>query len=530
MTMDSAKRDPRAAVARNDPEHARETFDNVVAMFWHAVDVAGGRPALIDQDRSISYAEYGRAVAALADVLTRINVAGERVIVLVPNSIEANLAILGSLVAGAQVTMLNPAYTLAEIEPLIEAADPKAMILLAGSESHGPAAAAAAGIEHVLRIGEGELSLPNLIESDKPRPGIQIKPNDLASLMFTGGTTGKPKGVDRTHRSLVDAIAGMDEAWPTRLDDEVWLNVAPVSHIWGFLMGCFNPIYSRSTLVIVRRFSPDLVIEAIERHKVTVFSGGPAAIYVGLLSAERLASADLSSLRVCPGGGSPFLLETLTAWEKRVGVPILEASGMTEAGPITANPTDGGHRFGTVGRPLSGIELQIVDVENPEQVLPTGAVGEIRIRGPRVVSRYRGVADCHPDGWLYTGDVGVIDEDGFVRLVDRKKDMLIVSGFNVYPREVEEVLAKHPAVAEAAVIGICDERKGEVPVAFVSPRSGASTNPAELAEFCAARLVGYKHPKWVALLDSIPKTPANKIDRQGLAKIAAEHDEQKELQ
>lgn len=520
MTHESSSGGRSAVLLGGDPAHRRETFADAVSMFWHAVDHAGDRTALIDGDRRISYSEYGRAVAAVAQRLIRIGVAGERVAVLIPNSIEANIAILASLSAGAQATMLNPGYTASELAQLLQSAEPRAMLVRAGFEYQAPAAAQVHGIADVVTLGEGDLALEALTAAEADRPTLPITSETMATLMFTGGTTGKPKGVERPHRTLINMVVGMDQAWPTRLDDEIWLNVAPVSHVWGFLMGCMNPIYSRSPLVIIPRFKPDLVLEEVERNGVSVFSGGPAAIYVGLLASDRLASTDLSALRVCPGGGSSFLLETLKAWEQRVGVPILEAFGSTEAGPITANPVDGSHRFGTVGRPLPGIEVEIVDIEEPEKLLPTGSVGEIRIRGPRVVSRYRGDVEGHPAGWLYTGDVGVLDDDGFLRLVDRKKDMLIVNGFNVYPREVEEVLAQHPAIAEAAVVGIPDERKGEVPVAFAMLRSPGAASDEDLLRFCAEHLVGYKHPKRVFLVDAILKTPANKVDRKLLAEIA----------
>lgn len=505
----------------DDPSFARLHFDDAVAMFWHAVDAAGRGTALIDGDRQLTYEQYGRAVAALAQHLERLKVAGERVAILVPNSIESNVAVFAALNAGAQVVMLNPAYTEDELAPLMSAAAPRAVLVLAGSDAVARQAAAVQGVADVVALGEGELALDALLAASAPRPRPAIGPESPATLMFTGGTTGRPKGVFRSNRMLVDHVAGMNTAWPTRLDEEVWLNVAPISHVWGFQMGLMNPVYGRSALVIVPRYKPDTVLDALQRHRVTVFSGGPAAIYVGLLATPSFAKADLSALRLCPGGGSPFLLETLKAWEEAVGVPILEAFGMTEGGPITANPTDGTHRFGTVGRPLPGVELQIVDLEAPERPLAIGEAGEIRVRGASVSSRYWGEASGHPDGWLLTGDVGVLDADGYLRLVDRKKDMLIVGGFNVYPREIEEVLARHPAIIESAVIGTPDERKGEVPIAFVVVRAAGAT-AEELAAYCAGKLVGYKLPKRVILVDALPKTAANKTDKKVLARLVGE--------
>lgn len=510
---------------RTDPAYARPSFDTVVDMLWHAVETASDRAALLEGDRSLSYRAFGAAAAALARDLIAVNVAGERVAVMLPNSIEANIAIFATLAAGAQATMLNPGYTERELAPLLADAAPRALVTLSGADAEAAKVAASLGIDHVLTLGAGDLTLDRLVARGATPPRVAIDPDSYATLMYTGGTTGVPKGVERSHRQLIMTVAAMHAAWPTR-GDEVWLNVAPVFHIWGFLMGCMNPVYGRSPVVVVARFKPDMVVEAMEAHRVTVFSGGPAAIYVALLGASNFASADLGSLRLCPGGGSPFLLETLIGWEKATGVPILEAFGMTEAGPITANPVDGTHRNGSVGTPLEGIELEIVDLGEPKRRVLTGEIGEIRIRGPRVIADYRGLpAPPAPDGehkWLMTGDIGYVDEHGFLYLVDRKKDMLIVGGFNVYPREIEEVLVQHPAVREAAAVGVTDARKGEVPVAFVVLHPDSAADPRDLLAYCDGRLVSYKRPKDVIVLDALPKNPANKLDRNELIRRAGQ--------
>jgi long-chain acyl-CoA synthetase len=511
-------------VSRTDPAYTRPSFDTVVDMLWHAVETASDRAAILEGDRSLSYGEFGAAAAALARDLIALNVGGERVAVLLPTSIEANIAIFATLAAGAQVTMLNPGYTERELAPLLADAAPRALITLSGTDADAAKVAASLGIDHVLTLGAGDLTLERLLARGATPPRVAIDPDNYATLMYTGGTTGVPKGVERSHRQHIMTVAAMHAAWPTRDAAETWLNVAPVFHIWGFLMGCMNPVYGRNPVVVVARFKPDTVVEAIEAHRVTVFSGGPAAIYVGLLGASSFASADLSSLRLCPGGGSPFLLETLIGWEKATGVPILEAFGMTEAGPITANPIDGTHRNGSVGMPLEGIELEIVDLDDPTRCLPTREVGEIRIRGPRVIADYRGLlappATNSEHKWLMTGDIGYIDDHGFLHLVDRKKDMLIVGGFNVYPREIEEVLVQHPAVCEAAVVGIVDTRKGEVPTAFVVLHPNSAVDQRDLLAYCAERLVSYKQPRDVIVVDALPKTPANKLDRKELIRRA----------
>ncbi|MDF2389604.1 AMP-binding protein, partial [Nostoc ellipsosporum NOK] len=319
--------DPDAELSQpnHDEVFGRADFGTVVDMFWDAVDVAGGHIALIEGERTLSYRDYGAAVAALAARLAAIGVSRERVAILVPNSIEAKVAIYAALAAGAQVALLNPGYGADELAPLIDIARPKVIIAGADGARAARGLAAAHRIDHVLAVGEGDLSTPALVAQAATRPAVRIDRGDLATLLFTGGTTGVPKGVDRPHGTLVEMVHGMHQAWPTRIDQEVWLNVAPVFHVWGSLMGCLNPVYCRSPVVIISRYQPDLVLAALERHRVTVFSGGPAAIYVGLLAAAGIDRTDLSSLRICPGGGSPFLMETLTTWYARTGVPILEA-------------------------------------------------------------------------------------------------------------------------------------------------------------------------------------------------------------
>lgn len=499
---------------------ARSRFDDVAAMFWNAVDCAPETIALIDEERSLNYEQFGTSAAALARHLLTLLDGNERVAIHLPNSIEANVAFLACLVAGAQAVMINPLYTEHELVRMLNIATPKIILTLAGSEGPAMEAASRAGVDHVLVLGEGDLMLETLLADPGPRPNVVIMPETLANMVFTGGTTGEPRGVSRSHRSLMKVTENMQAAWPARPGEEVWLNVAPIAHVWGVHMGCLNPIYSHSPLVIVRRYKPADVLAAVERHRVTMFSGGPSAIYVGLLASPALEKTELSSIRVCPGGGSVFLMETLQAWEGKVGVPILEAFGMTEGGPLTANSMDGTHRYGTAGRPLPGIELQIVDIDDFERQLPAGETGEIRVRGETVVNRYWGQSAGHPDGWLATGDVGYLDEEGFLHLVDRKKDMIIVGGYNVYPSEIEEVLASHSTVAEAHVVGIPDERKGEVPVAFVILRDNSSGTTEELASACERKLVAYKRPRAIHLVNSIPRTPANKADKKALSQIA----------
>lgn len=494
-------------------------YENVVEMFWDAVEVCGDQPAMIEGERSLTYREFGWCVASLANLLIEAGAQGSRVGMCVPNSIESNIAVYAILAAGAQVVLLNPLYTPAELGPLLKDAQPEVMIFAEGGNKGFKALGKDVNSIATIIFGQGKCSFDALCDAGAKPPSVRIGPESKATLHFTGGTTGLPKSLDRDHRGLMQCVHAMHWGWPTSIGEEVWLNVAPITHIWGFAMGCMNPVYDQSSLVIIPRYNPEVVLGLLERHKVTVFSGGPSAIYAGLLAVPYIDSADLDDLRVCPGGGSTFLQETHRSWERVTATPIIEAYGMTEAGPIAINPLNGGHRYGTVGYVYPDIELEIVSAIDPERPVPIGESGEIRLRGPRVINTYRNNDESRADGWLYTGDVGRLDEDGFLTLVDRKKNMLIVGGFNVYPREIEELLVTHSGIVEAAVIGIPDERKGERPVACVVPLSDVSLTVEEILEFCAENLVDYKRPIAVYFLGSIPKTSANKVCNKTLSQI-----------
>lgn len=518
MQMSKTRSEILRRLNEGDPAFLREEYSDVLTMFWDAVEACPEKLALIEGDRRLTYAQFGSAVTGLATRIGEIVPPSGRVAISIPNSIEANVAIFAALSAGVEISMANAEYTPRELGVLFGIAEPD--LILAGGKNAAVVGDAAdkIGIPLVV-VGEGGIGLEQLLEAPTERPELEITGESPCIIMFTGGSTGAPKAVRRNQRSEMNCIKAMHTAWPTRLHEEVWLNVAPVSHVWGLHMGCFNPVYGRAPLVIVPRFQPDVTAGLMEKHRVSVFSGGPAAIYQGLLSAPN---HDLSALWLCPGGGSVFSRQTLLRWEAKTGLPILEAFGMTEGGPLTAQPLDGTHKYGTTGRPLPGIEVEIAALDESGRRLDADEAGEIMVRGERVVDRYMGLPPCGDHGWLPTGDIGYITSDGFLTVVDRKKDMLIVAGFNVYPSEIEEVIFKVPGVTDVAVISVPDDRKGEVPLAFVATEQGSEVTENMLLNHCARNLTDYKIPRAIILLDAIPKTPAQKPDRKRL-KIIAEN-------
>jgi long-chain acyl-CoA synthetase len=308
--------------------------------------------------------------------------------------------------------------------------------------------------------------------------------------------------------------------WPCKFGGERYLNVAPMFHIWGLAYSTWVPIFTHGTLVMVPKYDPDKVVQGLSDHKITIFAGGPAPIYMGLLTSPLFAKADLSQLRYCPSGGAPCPAELHREWREKTGQPILEGWGMTEGAPFCLNPYDGKRKLLSVGNPVPGTELEVVDLETGERVLPIGERGELRVRGPQLMTGYRNqpeeTARTLRDGWVYTGDIGHVDDEGFVYLVDRKKDMVIVGGYNVYPREVDEVLFKHPKIREAATVGKPDARLGEVLVAFVVLDQGATLGEQEFFDYCKTEMVKYKRPVEVRFVESLPKTGTNKINRRAL--------------
>jgi long-chain acyl-CoA synthetase len=505
-----------------DPKLPR--YDSLVHMLLAAVDAHPEVTAVIYQDRRITYAEFGRAVAGLARQLAGHGLrGGERAVLMMANSIEMDVALMAVMATGAQVVPVNPFLTPHELSKQL--GDIDACVLISDQNTAEKAAnlARELGVPHRFVLGAGGITLDEWTRDASLGLDRKALPDldDLALIIFTGGSTGIPKGVNHTHRGLLASVYIHVDVWPVEYGRETFLNVAPMFHIWGLGYATWVPIYAQSTLVMVPRYEPDKVVRALSDHKVTIFAGGPAPIYMGLLASQIFDDCDLSALRYCLSGGAPCPADLHREWNARAKCPLLEGWGMTEGAPFCLNPCGSGKRkLLSVGNPVPETEVQIVDLETGERVLPLGERGEVRVRGPQMMREYRNRPDetraALRDGWMYTGDIGVIDDEGFVSLVDRKKDMVIVGGFNVYPREVDEVLFKHPKIREAATVGRPDHRLGEVLVAFVVLALGETLTEDEFFAYCKEEMVKYKRPVEVRFVDALPKTGTNKINRIAL--------------
>lgn len=498
-------------------------YPTVVHMLARAGRDAARLEALVCGKRRLAYGEYAACVAGFAGELRGLGAGGERVATVLGNSIEACVAAYGAMAAGAQHVPLNPLYAPRELDFMLRDAAPRVLVIDAALEASLAPLAAAAGIAQVIAVGAGRRLLDTWRAERIALEGLP-EAADLALLQYTGGTTGRPKGVNLAHGAIATNVAQREGLLPTREGERI-LCMMPVSHSYGMAMGLFLAAWCRGTLVLLPRYVPEDVLAAVERERISVFPGSPT-VFTGLMAHPQFAATDWSAVHTCYSGASALAEETLRRWRDAVGAPVYEGYGQTEGGPVLAfNPVRGIVKSGSVGIPVPGTEIQIVDVETGTKVLPPGERGEIRARGPQLMQGYRNLpeetAQTLREGWLHTGDIGEFDADGYLYIRDRKKDLLIVGGYNVYPREVEEVLMMHPAVQEAAVVGIRDDYRGELPVAYVALRPGACADGEELLAHCRANLARYKVPARIQLVEALPKTSVAKTDKKTLREWAA---------
>ncbi len=487
--------------------------------------------ALIWQGQVASYADLDQRVTAAAGGLQRRGVRrGDRVALMLGNSpafVEAFLAVLR---AGAVVVPVNTALSAAEVGYILS--DSGARVLVIGDAAATAltsAREAVVGLDHVVVAGAGvppgaTAAWRGLLDARDPYSQVPGAPDDLAALVYTSGTTGRPKGVMLSHRNL-DANQRQALATPLAVrEGDVVFAALPLFHIYGMNLGLGTAVRVGATLLLVERFDPVRTLELIDRHRATVLLGAPP-MYVAWLNVAGSERYDLTSVRVAVSGAAPLPPEVLTRFSDQLGIGIWEGYGLTEAAPAVTSTTMGaGPKPGSVGRPLPGLEVELVDVDG-EPVEP-GDPGEIWVRGENVfVGYWRDDAATREaltsEGWLRTGDVAVADAQGDLRLVDRKQDLIIVSGFNVYPREVEDVLHRHPGVLKAAVVGIAHPYTGEAVKACVVPAPGSDLTEDDVVGWCRRSLARFKCPQVVEFTASLPATATGKVRRGELRERGA---------
>ena len=488
------------------------------------------RTALVVEEESFTFAELESLSNRVAHGLVSIGVQpGDRVTLYGPNCWEWVVGYYAIVKAGAVVNPISSMLTPEEVRYVV--GDSGAQVLLTSVDKGMPLVGLveSGDLSRLVAWGDssvaGATSFTTWLETEESDfSPVPRQPADLGAICYTSGTTGHPKGAMQSHRSVVAAAGGTVLMGARGPDDRV-VNSLPLAHVYGSCV-LNGAMLAGSTLIMVPRFEEKAVLAAISDHRATLMDGVPTAYYY-LLAHPDFDQTDLSSLTRCWVGGQTLPSAKAIEFTERSGCPIHEVWGMTElAGAASANPVVGPNKPGTIGIAFPGNAMQVVDMDDPTVVLGPGERGELMFRGPLVMQGYYGKdeatrATIEPDGWLHSGDIATMDEDGYFTIVDRKTDMILTAGFNVYPAEVERVLCMHPAVALAAVTGVPDEVKGELAKAYVVLKPGAAVTGAELVEHCRNHLAAYKLPRAVQFVDEVPITASGKI----LRRLLKDHDD-----
>ena len=475
------------------------------------------RAAIRQDDLKLTYAGLADAAGQIATLLREEGVApGDRVAVMLPNVAAFPVVAYGVLAAGAVLVPMNPLLKGREVEHYL--GDSGAALIFAWEPSAGEAAKGAATTgARVIPVADADAATvrsgvePTLDWADKDD-------GDDAVILYTSGTTGTPKGAQLTHGGLRRNAEITARTLIGTGPGDVVMGCLPLFHVFGLTCGLNAALGSGACLTLLPRFDAGKALAMISRDHVTVFEGVPT-MYSAMLHHPDQANADMSSLRVCVSGGAALPVEVLRAFEAAFGCMILEGYGLSETSPVASfNHPDQERKPGSIGTPVEGVRMRCVDASGSD--VPDGEVGEIAIRGHNVMRGYWGrpeaTAEAIPDGWFRTGDLAKVDSDGYFFIVDRKKELIIRGGYNVYPREIEEALYEHPAVAEVAVVGIPDESLGEEVGAAVALKAGHTATPDELRAFAKERVAAYKYPRVVWLVDELPKGPTGKILRRSV--------------
>jgi long-chain acyl-CoA synthetase len=486
--------------------------NNLALNLTSTASADGQRPALKLDDVALSYTELDDAAARVAGLLREWGVRpGDRVGVMLPNVPYFAFAYYGVLRAGAVVVPMN--VLLKQREVAFYLGDSEARLVFAWHEFAEPAQRGAdeAGAECVI-VAPGEVE--RLLQGTEPASEVVDRAgDDTAVILYTSGTTGTPKGAELTHSNLVSNVEVVVPLLAVGAED-VMLGALPLFHAFGQTCALNTAVKSGACLALVARFDPTRVLETIERERVTVFEGVPT-MYAALLQTPERERFDVSTLRLCVSGGAALAGEVLRGFEAAFGCAVLEGYGLSETSPAASfNRPDQERKPGSIGTPIEGVEMKVVDKDRKE--VPQGEVGEIAIHGPNVMKGYWNRPDAtaeaiDKDGWFYTGDMARVDEDGYFFIVDRKKDMIIRGGYNIYPREIEEVFYEHSAVLEVAVIGVPHAELGEEVAAAVVLKPDADVTAEELRDHVKAQVAAYKHPRHVWFVTDLPKGSTGKV-------------------
>jgi long-chain acyl-CoA synthetase len=472
---------------------------------------AGERPAVRLDDTVLTYALLDAGASRAAGLLRAHGVgAGDRVGLQLPNVPFFPIVYFGALKLGAVVVPMNPLLKDREVAYHLQDSGAKVLVAWHGFAEAAQGGAEQAGAECILVAPDDFLQ--RLAGAEPVEETAERDDEDPALIIYTSGTTGTPKGATLSHRNITAAAhAGRDLVGADA--DSVTVATLPLFHVFGMNSAMNVPLVARGSITLIPRFDPQAALAVIQRDRATTFVGVPT-MYTAMLHAPDRADHDVSSLELCVSGGAPMPAEVLRAFDEAFDAKILEGYGMSEStGMGSFNLPDRERKPGSIGVPIGGTEMRLVDDQGRD--VATGEPGEILMRGPFVMKHYWNRDDATEevmgDGWLRTGDVARVDDDGYFFIVDRKKDLIIRGGYNVYPREIEEVLHTHPAVREAAVVGVPHDALGEEVAAAVSLKPGEDASPDDIKQFMKERVAAYKYPRVVAIVDDLPKGPTGKV-------------------
>jgi long-chain acyl-CoA synthetase len=494
---------------------------NLGAILQGSADEAPDATVIRAGDRTFSYSELDRAVRGVATSLRTRGIApGDRVALLVPNVPEFTIAYFGILYAGATVVPINVLAAAPEVTYFLEDSGARMLIVHPLFREAGQQGAAPLGVPVVIATSDvADDTIGGLARAEPVSEVHPTSPQDTAVILYTSGTTGKPKGAELTHSNLLlNSTVVAPKLMPDAPDGHRALATLPLFHSFGQTVIQNAMIATGGSFTLLARFTPEEAFELIERDRLTVFAGVPT-MYFALLHHRGDRAHDLSTLMVCLTGGAPMPIEVMNAFEEKFNVEIFEGFGLSETSPVASfNMSGKPRKAGSIGYPVWGVELCIVN--DADEPLADDERGEICIRGHNIMKGYLGRPDATKEalrgGWFHSGDIGYRDSDGCYWIVDRKKDMILRGGFNVYPREVEEVLYEHEDVVEAAVIGVPHESHGEEIKAIVALGPDAKVTPEELKAFCQERLAAYKYPRIIEIIPELPKGPTGKILKREL--------------
>jgi long-chain acyl-CoA synthetase len=487
--------------------------ENLARILTETAERNGDHTAFKLDDIELSYSMLDEGSARVAGLLKAKGLeAGDRVGLMMPNVPYFPAIYYGILRAGGIVVPMNVLLKGREVAFYLD--DPGAKLLFAWADFAEAAEAGAekAGAEVIL-VKPGDFE--KLLAEQEPDRGMADKSaDDTAVILYTSGTTGKPKGAELTHANLYRNSAGVSQKLGEMSEDDVLLGALPLFHSFGQTCTMNSAVSVGATVTMLPRFDPDKALDIIARDTVTIFQGVPT-MYNAMLHSKSCDSADCSTLRLCMSGGAAMPAELMREFEEKFGCMILEGYGLSETSPVASfNHPDRERKPGSIGTPIEGVEMQVWDDDGNE--LQQGEVGEIVIRGHNIMKGYWNREEANKeaitaDGWFRTGDMAKVDEDGYFFIVDRKKDLIIRGGYNVYPREIEEVLYEHPAIQEAAVVGVPHDELGEEVGAAVVLKEGESVDADELKSYVKEQVAAYKYPRKIWFVDELPKGPTGKI-------------------